>query len=98
MVFSPPDSVPKLHFDPPDSVSLFDFMFDERYGRHPLDKSNAPFVDGIDGRAYSASEVRDRVEYLARALAREFDWEPNVGSEWEKVLGLFTLNTVSSRG
>ena len=95
MVFKPSDAIPKLPFDPPDSVSIFDFIFDEKYGRHPLGKSKAPFVDGIDGREYSASEVRDRVEYLARALAHELDWDPNTGTEWDKVIGLFTLNTVS---
>ena len=95
MVFTPPESVPKLPFDPPDSVSIFDFMFDEQYGRHPLEKSKAPFANGISGQEYSAFEVRDRVEFLARALARELDWNPNTGTEWEKVAGLFTLNTVS---
>ncbi len=36
----------------------------------------------------------DRVDYLARALSNEFGWHPNEGTEWDKVIGIFALNTV----
>ena len=36
----------------------------------------------------------DRVDHLARALSKEFGWEPNKGTEWDKVIGIFALNTV----
>ena len=95
MVFYPPDFLPRLPFDPPDSITIFDFMFDEKYGRHPLKDSYPPFTDGLNGEEHSALEVRERVDYLARALAQEFGWDPNAGAEWDKVVCLFTVNTVS---
>jgi hypothetical protein len=69
-------------------------MLDDAYGRFPLKKSRNPFTCGISGRTYSAVEMVDRVEHLARALAKEFGWRPNKGTEWDKVVGIFALNTV----
>lgn len=100
-------SAPKLHIMPfhppswspplptiPDSVSVETFMFDENYGRYPLGYSNPPFTDGVTGKSYSALEVKERVEHLARALSRELGFHPDVGSEWDKVVGCFSLNTI----
>ena len=95
MVFTAPDFVPKLPYDPPDSVSIFDFVFGETYGRPALVKSPAPFVDGLSSREYSAPEVKNRVEWLASALAEELGWDPSKGTERNRVAGLFTVNTVS---
>ena len=97
MVFSAPDWVPPLPFDPPDSVPISEFMLDEKYGRHPLTNARAPFTCGLTGKEYSALEVRDRVEYLARALSKELGWHPNKGTEWDKVVGVFSVNTVCIR-
>lgn len=94
MVFTPPAWVPKLAFDPPDSTPICDFMLTEHYGRHPLGYSRPPFTCGLTGLEYSALDVRDRVENLAKALAKEFGWHPNTGTEWDKVIGVFSLNTV----
>ena len=49
----------------------------------------------LTGKEYSATELRDRVEDLAKGLSKEFGWMPNEGSEWNKVVGVFSLNTVS---
>lgn len=97
MVFYPPASVPKLPFEPPDSIPISDFMLNDRYGRHPLVDSKAPFTCGLTGIGYSAVEVRDRMDRLARALAKEFRWDPNHGTEWDKVVGVFSVNTVRQR-
>lgn len=94
MVFSAPAWVPGLSFDPPDNIPISEFMLNEKYGRHPLAQSRQPFTCGITGVGYSALQVRDRVEHLARALTKEFGWDPNLGSEWDKVVGIFSLNTV----
>lgn len=94
MVFKPPNWVPRLPFDPPDSIPICEFMLNEAYGRHPLSHSRAPFTCGLSGTEYSASEVKARVEHLAQALAKELGWHPNKGSEWDKVIGVFSLNTV----
>ena len=94
MVFTAPSWVPKLPFDPPDSIPICDFILDEKYGRHPMDRSKAPFTCGITGTEYSAAEVRDRVDKLARSLSQELGFAPNKGTEWDKVAGVFAVNTV----
>ena len=96
MVFTAPSWVPKLPFDPPDSIPISEFMLNEDYGRHPLHHARPPFTCGLSGAEYSALEVRDRVEKLTRALSKELGWHPNKGTEWDKVIGVFSLNTVRS--
>jgi len=61
-----------------------------------LKESKNPYTCGLTGVTYTASEQVERVDYLARALAKEFKWHPNQGTEWDKVCGLFALNTVDS--
>lgn len=78
----------------PDSIPLCDFILDEKYGRAALASSKKPFVWGTTGDGYTALEVRQRVDYLARALAYELGWQPNVGSEWDKTVCIFSVNTV----
>ncbi|KUJ09310.1 amp dependent CoA ligase-like protein [Mollisia scopiformis] len=96
MVFTPPSWVPALPFDPPDSIPISQFMLDDTYGRCPLKDSRNPFTCGLSGKTYTALEMVDRVDYLARSLAKEFGWHPNKGTEWDKVIGIFALNTVDS--
>ena len=96
MVFTSPSWVPKLPFDPPDSIPISEFMLNEEYGRHPLHHARPPFTCGLSGAEYSALEVRDRVEKLARGLANDLSWHPNKGTEWDKVVAVFSLNTVRS--
>jgi acyl-CoA synthetase (AMP-forming)/AMP-acid ligase II len=95
MVFVPPTWVPQLPFDPPDSIPICDFMLDERFGRHPLGYANNPFTCGLTGKTYSSLEVKERVDFLARGLAKELGFQPNNGSEWDKVIAVFSVNTVS---
>lgn len=96
MVFTAPSWVPKLPFDPPDSVPLCDFMLDEQYGRHALVDSRPPFTCGLTGAQYPITEVKDRVDKLARALSKELGWQPNRGTEWDKVAGVFSVNTIDT--
>lgn len=93
MVFYPPAWVPELPYVP-DDVPICDFMFDEKHGRAPVNSSKHPFTCGLSGRTYSASKVAERVDFLARALAKEFNWNPNQGSEWDKVAAIYSLNSV----
>lgn len=95
MPFNPPSWVPQLPFDPPDSIPICDFMLDEHYGRHPLGYSNAPFTCGLTGKTYSCLDMRDRVESLARGLSKELGFKPNEATEWDKVIAVFSVNTVS---
>lgn len=97
MVFTSPQWVPKLPFDPPDSVPISEFMLNEQYGRRPLAQSRPPFTCGLTGLEYSAHQVKDRVDNLAKALSKELGWKPNQGTEWDKVAGIFSVNTVRFR-
>ncbi|KAG5291508.1 AMP dependent CoA ligase [Histoplasma ohiense] len=95
MVFQSPSwasSMPSSSI--PDSTPICDFIFDEKYRRPSLASSRNPFVWGISGEGYSAVQVWQRVDYLARSLAQEFGWHPNRGSEWDKIIGIFSLNTI----
>lgn len=93
MPFYPPSWAADLP-EIPDSISIETFMFDERYGRHPVQTSRAPFIDGLSGKSYSVSEVRRRVDYLSRALSRELGFKPDQGTGWDKVVACFSLNNI----
>lgn len=93
MIFTAPDFVPPLG-PVPDTVPICDFMFDERYGRRPISESLDAYTCGLSGRSISASEQKERVDALAWSLCHEFGWEVNEGSEYDKVVGIFALNTV----
>ena len=69
-------------------------MFDKKYGRYPIEKALAPYTCGLTGTEYSAIEVRDRVDMLARGLSEELGFRPNEGTEWDKVIGIFSVNAV----
>jgi len=96
MPFNPPSWVPQLPFDPPDSIPICDFMLDEHYGRHPLGYSNDPFTCGLTGKTYSCLDMRDRVEALARGLSKELGFKPNEATEWDKVIAVFSVNTIDT--
>ncbi|KAK4161471.1 hypothetical protein QBC43DRAFT_372361 [Cladorrhinum sp. PSN259] len=94
MVFYPPPWVPKLPFDPPDSVTIGEFMRNEIYGRYPIAKSHNPFTCGLTGKTYTVDEANKRSDLIAKALAKIMGWEPNVDSPWDKVVGIFSFNTI----
>ncbi|KAK0661567.1 hypothetical protein QBC41DRAFT_285768 [Cercophora samala] len=94
MVFYPPPWVPKLPFDPPDSITIGEFMKNEVYGRRPIAKSQNPFTCGLTGKTYGVTEQHNRTELLARALSKVMGWEPNVDSPWDKVIAVFSVNTI----
>lgn len=72
-------------------------MSNEAYGRRPLSESRHPFTCGITGRTYSATELFQRSEHVARSLAKRLGWEVNQGTAWDKVLAIFSLNTVRDK-
>jgi hypothetical protein len=90
MVFGPPSWVPQLSHEIPDSIPVGEFALNG----NTVPAARPPFIDAITGNSYSLQVLRDRVEWLARALAREFRWSPNQGSPWDKVVGIFSMNTV----
>jgi hypothetical protein len=94
MLFHPPSYAAKLP-EIPDTVPICDFIRDEQYGRRPISQSWDPYTCGLSGKTITAKQQVDRVEPLARALAKEFGWKVNQGTEYEKVAGVFAFNTVS---
>jgi hypothetical protein len=94
MVFKAPSAAGTLP-PIPDNVPISEFMLTEGHGRYPMTKARHPFTCGVTGKTYSTFEVKERVEYLKRALAKELNWEANRGTEWDKALAVFSLNTVS---
>ncbi|KIL87436.1 hypothetical protein FAVG1_09142 [Fusarium avenaceum] len=94
MVFTTPSWVPELPIDPPDSIPIAEFMKNEVYGRNPIAKSRHPFTCGITGRTYSAPELFHRAEHFAKALSKRMQWQPNEGTPWDKVVAIFSLNTI----
>ncbi|PQE05573.1 putative phenylacetyl- ligase protein [Rutstroemia sp. NJR-2017a BBW] len=94
MVFSTPSWVKSAPLNPPDDVPISQFMLNEKHGRVSLRESRNPFTCGISGKTYTASEQVQRVEHLARALSKEFGWQPNAGTEWDKVAAIFSFNTI----
>ncbi|KAK3330473.1 hypothetical protein B0H66DRAFT_612080 [Apodospora peruviana] len=94
MVFYPPPWVPKLPFDPPDSITIGEFMRSEIYGRRPIDKSRNPFTCGLTGKTHTTTEAFERSDLIAKALGKIMGWEPNVDSPWDKVIGVFSFNTI----
>jgi ribosome assembly protein SQT1 len=95
MVFVSPSWVPTIAGESiPDTVPVSQFVLDEQYGRCRLAESRPPFIC-ISGKRYSSAEVRQRVDNLSRAFAKEFSWSPNKGSEWDKVVAIYALNAVT---
>ncbi|KAJ5562418.1 phenylacetyl-CoA ligase pclA-Penicillium chrysogenum [Penicillium sp. DV-2018c] len=80
----------------PDSITISEFMLNEKYGRRAHATSQDPYTCGLSGKSYSSQETVNRVDWLARGLSKEFGWAPNQGSEWDKTLAVFTLNTIDS--
>ncbi|KAF7554173.1 hypothetical protein G7Z17_g3113 [Cylindrodendrum hubeiense] len=94
MVFTSPPSVAKLPFDPPDSITIAEYVNNEKYGRYPVAKARNPFTCGFTGKTYSMTEVLQREEFMARAIAKRLGYDLNEGTEWDRVAGLFSLNTI----
>ncbi|KAM0333567.1 hypothetical protein ACHAQA_002232 [Verticillium albo-atrum] len=95
---SPPPDCPvpfaDLAPDPPDSISIDEFLNTEKYGRYPAAKARNPYTCGLTGKTFTIPQIRQRVDYLSRAIAKKLDFAPNEGTEWDKVVALFSLNTI----
>ncbi|KAF4555244.1 AMP-binding enzyme-like protein 3 [Elsinoe fawcettii] len=94
MVFTPPSWVPALPEHIPDDITLAEFMYDEKHGRYPIAKSRHPFTCGLTGKSYTHAQVFERSELLAKALSKRLDWSPHRHSPWDKVVCIFSLNSI----
>jgi len=87
-----------------DDIPISELMLNEKYGRYSLDKSRPPFVCGLTGDSYTWRQVAQRTDYLARALKHELNLtsihegnKENGFNQMEKVVGVFSVNCVSTR-
>ncbi|XEU94924.1 hypothetical protein FSHL1_000208 [Fusarium sambucinum] len=94
MVFYPPSWVPKLPIDPPDSISVAEFIGSEEYGRYPIAKAQHPYTCGLTGKTRTAEEVIRREDLLARGIGKALQLDSQSGSEWDRVCVIFSLNTI----
>lgn len=101
IVYTAPDWVEKMP-SRPDDITISEFVLNPKYGRPIPEKSNDPYVCGITGKSYGVNQVVERVELAARALKKILNVDDinkggsaNGFSEWEKVVGVFSVNCVS---
>jgi hypothetical protein len=87
-----------IHPELPDSISLEEFLSNDQYGRHPLAQSRNPYTCGITGKTYTPAEVIRRTDLMARAIGKRLRFTPNEDTEWDRVVTLFSVNTVGSFG
>ena len=59
-------------------------------------ESKDSYTCGLTGRTVTAAQLKDDVEFLARALSTRLGWKVNEGKELEKVAVIFTMNTVGA--
>ncbi|KAF5553357.1 phenylacetyl ligase [Fusarium mexicanum] len=78
----------------PDSITVEEFMYSEKHGRKSLKLSRNPYTCGLTGQTYTVAEVRERVDSMARAIAKRLDWSVANGTEWDKVACVFSWNTI----
>ncbi|KAL3482093.1 hypothetical protein BJX99DRAFT_82061 [Aspergillus californicus] len=94
MVFSSPAWVPQIPCEIPDSITVGEFALQGNANLPPQCGGKAPFVDAITGKSYSSKVLLERVEWLSRALSQELGWSPNEGAPEDKVVGIYSWNTL----
>ncbi|GAO14840.1 uncharacterized protein UV8b_04079 [Ustilaginoidea virens] len=93
MVFLPSASTPPLP-EIPDSITVEEFINNPRYGRYPVAESRHPYTCGITGLSRSVAQVAQRTDLLARAIAKQLGFHPHRGTEWDRVVCLYSVNTI----
>ncbi|PHH66384.1 hypothetical protein CDD81_7439 [Ophiocordyceps australis] len=93
MAFVSPSCYPPLP-DLPDSITVGQFVNSEAHGRRPFAASRNPYTCGLTGKTYSCADVARRVDCLARALGRRLGISPAEGTEWDRVVAIYSLNTI----
>ncbi|KAL4922592.1 hypothetical protein BDW62DRAFT_215651 [Aspergillus aurantiobrunneus] len=79
----------------PESKPVYDFLV-QRDNRHlyTWTDDTATLICALSGRSYTLRTIASRVESLSRSLSHELGWSPNTGSPWDKVIGIFSFNTI----
>ncbi|KAH7185015.1 uncharacterized protein B0J16DRAFT_340773 [Fusarium flagelliforme] len=93
MAFHPPSWAPQLP-NIPDSISVADFINTDKAGRKDFSSSRSPYTCGVTGQSRSAAEVAQRVDFLARGLAKNVAFDAHDGTAWDRVVAIYALNTI----
>ncbi|KAK2590987.1 hypothetical protein QQS21_011323 [Conoideocrella luteorostrata] len=78
----------------PDSITVEEFINNPKYGRYPIAESRHPYTCGITGQSRSVAEVAQRTDFLARGIAKRLGFNAHEGTEWDRVVCLYSLNTI----
>lgn len=78
-------------------MTIADFMQNEKFRPIPLSKCRNPFTCGLTAKTYTHDELFARSESLARALAEIHHWSPGEDTPWDKVVCIYSLNSVSKQ-
>lgn len=76
-------------------MTIAEFIGNERFGRFPLAESRPPFICGITGRSFTATQVKERVDYLSRSISHLLGFNLTEETEWDRVIAVFSFNAVS---
>ncbi|KAK1253968.1 hypothetical protein MKX08_007963 [Trichoderma sp. CBMAI-0020] len=80
--------------EPPNNITVEEFILSDKYGRRPVATSRSPFTCGLTGKSFTATQVPQRINFLARGLAQALNIEPNKGLSLDKVIAVFSPNTI----
>ncbi|KAL4962934.1 acyl--CoA ligase [Aspergillus stella-maris] len=94
MVYSSPSWVPRIPCEIPDDVTVGQLALNGNANLPPQCGGKPPFVDAINGKAYDTKTLLQRVDYLSRSLAQELGWSPNEGNPEDKVVAIYSWNTL----
>ncbi|KAF4343011.1 AMP-binding enzyme [Fusarium beomiforme] len=78
--------------DPPDLIPLQQLILDEIYGRRPIAKSRHLYICGLTAKSFPFNVVEKRIDYVSSARSRRLNILPNEGTEWDKIVAVFSLN------
>jgi hypothetical protein len=95
MVFKCPSWVPELPWEIPTSTLLGDFVLAGNKELRKKDIDRTPLVCAISGKSYSIETLNEKVDLMARSLSKELGWSANKGESRDKVLGIFSFNSVN---
>ena len=96
MIFNSPSWVPQIS-KLPESKLVGDFITERDHKLYEWSDENPSIICALSGKSYTMKEIKTQVSYLSRSLSKSLGWSPNSGSPWEKVVGIFSYNTVRSQ-
>lgn len=96
MIFRSPSWVPQIDKGIPDTVLVGDFVTQRNHNLYDWSDDKATLICAISNKTYDMKTIKQRISRLSRSLSKELDWSSNAGSPWNKVIGIFSYNTVCS--